>query len=327
MRIALIEAGHWHAPLYLDGLAGDGLEVAAVSDVSGGGGRAIADRYRARFYERWEDLIGVETIDFAFAFGRPVEMPVIGEALVRAGVPFALEKPCGIDLAGVQGLARLAAATDHFVAVPYLYRIGPLREALATLAGELPGRFHHMSFRFIGGPPGRYLETNCPWMLDCAQSGGGALMNLGGHFVDLVSLLTGETARDVAAVTSDSAYGAGIEDYAALTIRTDGGAVAVVEAGYTFPSAGEALREFSFTLRSDTHYVTSTGDGLIVRDVARPSEAGRHIGVELRNERYYPMFVADTLARFRRGEPPACGLGEAVEVMDVMARAYRSAQT
>jgi predicted dehydrogenase len=152
-------------------------------------------------------------------------------------------------------------------------------------------------------------------------------MNLGGHFVDLVSLLTGETARDVAAVTSDSAYGAGIEDYAALTIRTDGGAVAVIEAGYTFPSAGEALREFSFTLRSDTHYVTSAGDGLIVRDVARPSEAGRHIGVELRNERYYPMFVADTLERFRRGEPPACGLGEAVEVMDVMVRAYRSAQT
>ena len=327
MKIALIEAGHWHTPLYLDGLSGDDLEIVAVSDALGGSGRVIAERSGARFYDRWVDLLEAETMDFAFAFGRPVEMPVIGDALVQAGVPFALEKPCGIDLDGVSTLAETAAAANHFVAVPYLYRIGPLREALAQLAGGLPARLHHMSFRFIGGPPRRYLETNCPWMLDRAQSGGGALMNLGGHFIDLVSLLTGEAAKDVVAFTSDSAYSAGVEDYATLMLRCEGGAVAVIEAGYTFPSAGEALREFLFTLRSDSHYVTSTGDGLIVRDVTQPSEAGKYVGVELRNERYYPMFVTDTLARLRQGEPPACGLAEAVEVMDVIVRAYRSEPT
>lgn len=322
MRIALIEAGHWHAPLYLDGLRGDGIEVVAVSDRQGGAGRQIAERFEARFHESWRELIRAEDVDFAFAFGRPVEMPEIGEALVRAGIAFALEKPCGVDVAGVGRLARVAGEAGHFVAVPYLYRIGPLREVLAGLAGGLPGRFHHMSFRFIGGPPARYLENGCEWMLDPSQSGGGPLMNLGGHFVDLFHLLTGTRAEVACAVTGDGAYRAGIEDHAVVTLRGAGGAVGVVEAGYTFPSAGAALREFSFTLRSQDHYVTSHGDGLVVRAVAGPSEAGERVEVELRNELYYPMFVTDTLERFRQGRQPACGLAEAVEVMEVLRQAY-----
>ena len=69
----------------------------------------------------------------------------------------------------------------------------------------------------------------------------------------------------------------------------------------------------------------SASGGIRVRPVARGGEAEAAIAVELGNERYYPIFVADTLARFRAGEAPACGLGEAVEVMRVMELAYRSA--
>ncbi len=325
IRIALIEAGHWHAPLYLDGLSGDGIDVVAVSDREGAGGRQIAERCKARFHEDWRALIQSEAIDFAIAFGRPVEMPAIGEALVEAGIAFALEKPCGVDPAGVRRLAEMAARAGHFAAVPYLYRIGPLRTMLANLSGGLPGRFHHLSFRFIGGPPTRYLENDCAWMLDPTQSGGGALMNLGGHFVDLFHLLTGGPAATVSALTSEGAYGAGVEDYAVLRLTGAGGAIGVIEAGYTFPSAGEALREFSFTLRSEQYYVTSRGRGLEVRSVAAPQEKSDALDLELRNELYYPMFVADTIERFRAGKPPACGLEQAVEVMDIMALAYRSA--
>jgi len=325
IRIALIEAGHWHAPLYLDGLLSAGVEVVAVSDRDGAGGRQIAEQYDACFYESWRDLIQSEAVDFAFAFGRPVEMPVIGEALIEVGIAFALEKPCGVDPAGVRRLADAAARAKHFVAVPYLYRIGPLRAALAGLSGGLPGRFHHLSFRFVGGPPSRYLENDCAWMLDPSQSGGGALMNLGGHFVDLFHLLAGGPAANVSALTSESAYGAGVEDYAVLRLTGVDGAIGVIEAGYTFPSGGESLREFSFTLRSQQHYVTSRGQGIEVRSVLAPTEQADVLDVELRNELYYPMFVTDTIARFRQGKAPACGLAQAVEVMDIIALAYRSA--
>jgi len=325
MKIALVEAGHWHAPLYLDGLKEDGIEVVAVSDREGRQGARIAAELGARSYQSWQQLLANEAVDFAFAFGRPVDMPAIGAALIAAGVPFAMEKPCGTSLAEVEALASSARARDHFVAVPFLYRFGPLREVLARLEGALPARFHHMSFRFIGGPPVRYLENGCPWMLDAAQSGGGAMMNLGGHFVDLFALLSGESVAVVTAAMSDRAWGAGIEDYAVATLRGTGGALATIEAGYTFPSDGSALREFSFTLRSARCYVMSASGGIRVRPVARGGEAEAAIAVELGNERYYPIFVADTLARFRAGEAPACGLGEAVEVMRVMELAYRSA--
>ncbi|MET0442306.1 MAG: gfo/Idh/MocA family oxidoreductase, partial [Casimicrobiaceae bacterium] len=65
MRVALLEASHWHTPLYLDALESPGVQVVAVSD---GGeqakGRDIAARFGCRFYESYEDLLQQETIDF-----------------------------------------------------------------------------------------------------------------------------------------------------------------------------------------------------------------------------------------------------------------------
>jgi len=326
LKIALIEAGHWHVPLYLHGLAAPDVEIVAVADSQNSAGPSLAERYGARFYESYVDLLQGEAIDFAFAFGRPSEMPRIAEHLLAARVPFALEKPCATNLDDLKQLQASAEAANAFVAVPYIYRVGMLRDAFRDVEGQLPGDFKHLSFRFIGGPPQRYVTSGCGWMLDPQYSGGGSTINLGGHFVDLFRLLTGEDVATVCAVMSNATYAEAIEDYSVMTLRGSRAAVAVVETGYTFPGDAEAPREFTFSARSDQHYFCSSAKGMEVREVGAPLTGARELMVELNNDHYYALFVRDTLDRFRRGVPPACVLTEAVAVMQVIEAAYRSAR-
>ena len=67
MRVAILEASHWHVPLYLQALEAPGLEVVAVSDLEQNCGKAIADRFGGHLYTRYEELLERESIDFAFA--------------------------------------------------------------------------------------------------------------------------------------------------------------------------------------------------------------------------------------------------------------------
>ena len=113
MKIAMLEASHWHTPLYLDALESPGVQVVAVSDGEQAKGRDIAARFGCPIYESYEELLQQETIDFAFAFGRHAEMPRIAEMLIERRIPFALEKPCGVKAAQVARLRQLAEVSGR----------------------------------------------------------------------------------------------------------------------------------------------------------------------------------------------------------------------
>src|SRR5207249_6406472 len=80
MKVALLEASHWHVPLYLEPLEAPGIEVVAVSDAEQVKGQAIAARFGSTLYSSSYELLDRERVDFAFAFGRHSEMPALAEA-------------------------------------------------------------------------------------------------------------------------------------------------------------------------------------------------------------------------------------------------------
>jgi hypothetical protein len=81
MRVALLEASHWHVPLYLDSLEANGTEVVAAPDSEELKGQGIAARFGSTMYSSSSELLDREEVDFAFAFGRHSEMPALAEAL------------------------------------------------------------------------------------------------------------------------------------------------------------------------------------------------------------------------------------------------------
>src|ERR1700757_4266107 len=120
MKVALLEVSHWHVPLYLDALEAPGIQVVAVSDAEDVKGEAIAARFGSRLYASAYELLEREEVDFAFVFGRHSEMPTLAEAVIARNIPFALEKPCGVNMSQVSRLRTLTEKANLYCAVPLI---------------------------------------------------------------------------------------------------------------------------------------------------------------------------------------------------------------
>src|SRR6185436_2455775 len=140
----------------------------AVSDAEQIKGEAVAARFGSRLYQSSYELLERENVDFAFAFGRHSEMPAIAEALIARKIPFALEKPCGVNMSQVTRLRKLAEEANVYCAIPFIFRISDLLAGLKEAEGHIPSDFNYMSFRFIVGAPDRYKAAGAGWALDPA---------------------------------------------------------------------------------------------------------------------------------------------------------------
>ena len=80
-------------------------------------------------------------------------------------------------------IARRAAAAGAFAAVPLVMRYCPMIATIREIAaGEA---IQYLSFKFVGGMVDRYHQQRVEWVIDRSISGGGPLLNLGIHHVDL----------------------------------------------------------------------------------------------------------------------------------------------
>lgn len=323
MKIAILEASHWHVPLYLGALAEEpGVEVVAVSDREDGRGAAVARRFSARFYRTSEELLENERLDFVFAFGRHRDMTQIGQLLLDRGLPFALEKPCGMNAAEVGALRRRADEEHIFVSVPLIQGFSGLYKEAESIVAATGAKWSHMSFRFIAGPAQRYRDNYCPWMLDGSLAGGGCTINLAVHFIDLILRLTGANIRDVTARMMVDRTVADVEIFSHLALRTDQDQICAVETGYTYPGGTDEQRDFSFSLASDHFYIRSEPGG--IRYVPRDGSSSRTLDMGFETDLYYSTFVTDTIGRLTRGKQPFSGLADMERVMSVIDCAYAS---
>lgn len=326
MKVALLEASHWHVPLYLDALEANGIEVVAVSDAGQVKGGAIAARFGSTLYTSTNELLDREKVDFAFVFGRHSEMPTLAEAVIARKIPFALEKPCGVSMSQVTRLRKLAEDANLYCAVPFIFRMSDLLRALEGAEGRIPSDFNYMSFRFIVGPPSRYQAAGAGWALDPAFSGGGSTINVATHFIDFFRLLTGKEITRVSATMNSRTHRGAVEDYSLLTMQTEDGVIGLVETGYSFPSTPDEQREFSFTLSSDRMYAKSGPDRIEIRDRNSLAAGTRSLRLQLETDVYYPLFVKRVLAECRTGAKPIASLRDAEAMMQVIDAAYASAR-
>jgi predicted dehydrogenase len=326
LKVAIIEASHWHVPLYLDALSRDEVEVVAVSDREDARGHEIARRFGCKLYTSYEDLLSRESFDVAFAFGRHSDMPRIGEALIKRGIPMAMEKPCGRKAADAARLRDLAAQQGLYVAVPLIFRLSDLLRELKAFDNSAPSSFNHIAFRFIAGSLSRYERAGSPWMLDPDAAGGGCTMNLAVHFIDLFRVLTGQAITSVSALMNHKSARRDVEDYSVLTLTTEDGTIGVIETGYTFPGDAHEQREYSFTLSSEHYYLRSGDESIHIRNRSTLGEGTKTVAVRLNSDDYYPVFVERVLRDIQSGAAPIAGLADIEAVMRVIDAGYASAR-
>ena len=239
-RIAAIDVSHWHSAYdasYLRILRDLGRDIVGVSDRNERIAKDRAERFGSTPFTNYRRMIEATRPDFVIALGRHCDMPETFRFLVAAGVPFIMEKPWGMDPDTVADLARLAAEKGAWVSVPFMVRYSFWAVTVKRMiAADEFGRISHIFYRGIRPTMRRYVEWDSPWMAEKSQTGGGALLNLGGHGFDIARFVTGEEPEVVSAVVSRQVHGAELEDYALTTMRTPSGIVFHNEVGYTMPT-------------------------------------------------------------------------------------------
>ena len=260
--------------------------------------------------------------DFVIALGRHIDMPAIARFLIDAGIPFMMEKPMGTTAEDVTALADLAEERGAWAAVPFPNRLLPwaVRAKAMIDAGEF-GRISHIVMRLIRPTMQRYREWDSPWMWDRALAGGGALLNLGGHGMDLARMLVGPELSVASAVISNRVHLAEVEDYALATLRNGDGTLVHVEVGYTWPTWPANESDLEFKVAGEKATLRVVPDGL---QVIGPGRDDRFPGAASAAGNYPPL-IRDMLERAGRGDPPAISARDCANAIELVHAAYRLA--
>lgn len=162
------------------------------------------------------------------------------EAL-RAGVAVCCQKPLARSEAETVAVVKAAREADRLLAVDFSYRFTAAAQALRTAIadgalGQLVGA--ELVFHNAYGPDKGWYRTR-------ALAGGGCVMDLGVHLLDLLTWLTG---APVTAVTSSALFSSGqpwdgvqVEDFAQCQLALDHGATATLACSWWLPAGCDAV--------------------------------------------------------------------------------------
>ncbi len=311
LRLAFIGISHWHVPLYFRAVQSDSLTVAAVSDPNEAFVKRQAKTLGCEAYTDAIELLDQEKPDFVFAFAPHHEMPQLALELIKREIPFAIEKPLGLCAADVERVMKAAQEKDVFCAIPFVWRYSPLIQDFKSKVS--PEDIVHMAFKFVAGPPSRYLVSS-PWMLQKELAGGGCMTNLGVHFLDMAMYLTDCSEAEVLSSSYHSYTEYDIECYATSLLKLETGASLVLETGYAYPMEvtqrdnrwNIVTKDGYFTLEQDYFEERVYGEKTLRQVMSTDSDI------------YYPIFVRETLKQYLNNERPRAGLPEMLAVRKVL---------
>ncbi len=159
-------------------------------------------------------------------------------AAARAGKHVLCEKPLGLDVPQAQAMVRACRQAGVYLGTGFMMRFHPAHAALrqALQAGRLGQPvFARAQFACWYPPiPGA-------WRQDPAQGGGGVLMDLACHCIDLLEMLMGPVEALVCS-TGRLVHRYASEDTGVVMLRFASGALGVVDTFFNVPDASSPNR-------------------------------------------------------------------------------------
>ena len=168
------------------------------------------------------------------------------EAAAAAGKAVLCEKPMATTLVDAEAMVAACAAAGVAYATAFDQRFHAAHRRLAALVAEgalgtvTTARVHYACWT----PPDWAPPTDAAagvrhdnWRADPARAGGGALVDLAPHGLDLLAHLVGEPLVEVVGMRQRRVFDYPVDDGAALLGRFAGGALATLQVAYNCPDA------------------------------------------------------------------------------------------
>ena len=256
MHVAFIgKAGTPHQSNYLQTLPlMNRVEQVSVCDLAGG---AMFDDARRSLGER---LAATYTdVDTCLANG-PYGFVIVSldnraangvvRRVLESGNHVFAEKTAARNYAEFRPLEEYADKHGLHLGMAYLNRMRPsVLDAKKLIADGVIGKIYGFYVQSIASQA-RTRDPEHNWTFDRELAGGGYLIWLGCHYLDLLRWVTGREVVSVGAITDVvSGLPLDVEDAAALTLRLDNGAIGTANFGYYMnglPEGGAYQSQLTF---------------------------------------------------------------------------------
>ena len=273
--------------------------------------------------------------DFAIVCERHDRAAMVASRVLAAGKHLLAEKPVGISSKEILGLQKAAKRAELVAGVLYPRRAHPCAVAIRRhiASGDL-GPLLSLEARFLATQV-RFRNPRS-WLFRRREAGGGILLWLGCHYLDLLQYLSGDEIIGVAACLAQrSGERIDVEDTAALALKFRSGAVGTFHAGYTLAFAGGGYLNAS---GYDAYFALNGRAGRVVwptvaprLHVELPADSGDK-RYRLRETSSYAgaygeAFVRRFIAAIRGGGAPPATLADALRTARVIEAAEASART
>lgn len=343
LRVGIIGAGVGRA--HAEGYAAlPRVELAAIAGLDDARVQELAAKYHVpRTYREYTDLLVQPDIDaVSIAVPNALHAPVTIAAL-QAGKHVLVEKPLARTAAEGQAMLDAAKAANKILMISFNHRqrsdVQWLRQYVE--AGGL-GRIYYAKAYWMRrkGIPG--LGS---WFVNKEQAGGGPLIDLGVHILDIAMFLIGEPKPLAVSANTYAEFGPRglkgwewkkstgqsvayeVEDLATAFIRLEGGATLLLEASWaTHSSAGD---DYGVVL-----YGTEGGAELTVKNYAHGQTIRLFTDVnglphesipEVRPGGGHVQVVERFVAAILDGAPAIPGAAEGLRRAQVIDACYQSA--
>jgi predicted dehydrogenase len=309
------------------GLLAAGGRLAAVADPEAGARRRAA-ALGAAAHADWAPLLADPGVQAVYVATPNRLHRAAVEACAAAGRPVLCEKPMAATLAEAEAMAGAVRRVGVPYGTAFDQRHHPAHAAIrAAVAAGAVGTVTAVRIAYACWVGAGWAEDN--WRADPARAGGGALMDLAPHGLDLVEfLLSGDPVEEVAALTQRRAQPYAVDDGAALVGRTRAGVLAQLHVAYNCP---EGLPRRRLEVLGTTGMITAdrtmgqTPGGTVVRTCGR---LGLSVPLPVPDAAACPFArQMGAFARWLRGEgaPDAFSLDRDLHTMRLLDRAYRDA--
>ena len=155
-------------------------------------------------------------------------------AALHAGKHVIVEKPMATTLADADAMVDAARARRRCLMVEQSQRFDPAHEtAREILRCGLLGRVTQLRGRIGHAGPQYWAGTRATWLTDHRQAGGGALMDIGVHILDVLRWLSGKEVRRICCQAGTLEQRVPVEDNASAMMEFTDGTLGSFEASWT----------------------------------------------------------------------------------------------
>ena len=252
LRVAVVtEPTGWHRSSVLGALADDQVGDVAILDVTGetfGEVQAVVPDKVPNTYTDADAMYRDFAPDAVLVTMEPWRMPEPIMQALDSGAHVFHEKPGYVDIEDYRAIYKLAQSRDRHLCIAYPCRKYPIvQEARRMVAEGMLGDLFSLQGWFIAdhertwqstAPRPEYDEAAGGWFFSKEKAGGGHLVILGCHYLDLFRYITGANFKSVAAMCKNVGGEAiTADDAAMLTIEFDNGMLGSLNSGYYTSSA------------------------------------------------------------------------------------------